>query len=547
MADGYTKIDDIFYQPSLGTKRTIESIRKRYMAHLRDRQESTMWNLYKQYFPFYQAEEVARSGIKDGSFQEYYDSFKNEYGDGMKALNYLHAALDLNQLAHKKETLAQRTNHFERHCDQYTFFNSRRYQALTLVVGDGVHEDTGLWFIQTTPGLENFVEECLGIDNNTLVGLVKVHAYQTVAKRATAGINSQRLVEEARGSPSGESPSGKEVMSDDNTLTSTTPLLGDENDPLPACRLGIYTLLKPVVVTAGVALSEKKCPWGTMDITLYKLSRVMNGWPAACLFPLEMAKLRNSQGIRGLGNTQGRILLLVLQQQQVHLNEKDQEAICNDEVPIITTADPTSDDPQGTYKRQLYYSGKIVRIGGPAPISTDTLHLTNINEKEDDDYEPEVELVKESTKARKDTKTNGKKKAEPTRAPAGSTKVPSPIDLTHSPTPAPSAGLTATALPPASARAATSSRPAPAVGATRTLPTAGGGPAPAVGPTRAPSVSGSGPASAVGPTHAPSATGSGPAPAVGPTRAPSATGSSPAPAIGLTRAPSTTGSSPAPA
>ncbi|KAG6905417.1 hypothetical protein DXG01_002841, partial [Tephrocybe rancida] len=114
-------------------------------------------------------------------------------------------------------------------------------------------------------------------------------------------------------------PEGGDSVESANEVSSLEEEIGDESDPLPGCKVGLGALL--------------------------------------------------SQGIRSLGTTNGRTLFLALQSKQIKIVPLSFDDIRNDVVPLITTAEPTSDDSPKTVARHLYFSGKVVVVGEPLPPS----------------------------------------------------------------------------------------------------------------------------------------------------------------------------------
>ncbi|KAG6913718.1 hypothetical protein DXG01_004720 [Tephrocybe rancida] len=172
MADAYAAVDEILFRVSNEVNRSIGAVRKCYMANFSDSRKSGAWNLYERYFAIFREEEVTRSGIDDGTFREYFDNFMAQY-DEEGAVNYMRAALDLNKLMGKKETLGKRAQTFKNHVKRVVAINKEgtlnRYHSLTILSGECMHEDAGLWALVATLGLENYAKSALGLDDDTLV------------------------------------------------------------------------------------------------------------------------------------------------------------------------------------------------------------------------------------------------------------------------------------------------------------------------------------------------------------------------------------------
>lgn len=86
---------------------------------------------------------------------------------------------------------------------------------------------------------------------------------------------------------------------------------------------------------------------------------------------------KGKQGIKDLGNKDGRLLLTALQNGELKIIKADPEKIKKDEVAVIATAEPTTSDASTVHARAIFASGKTW-IGNPAPKST---ALTRVKRK----------------------------------------------------------------------------------------------------------------------------------------------------------------------
>ncbi|KAG6852331.1 hypothetical protein C0991_000695 [Blastosporella zonata] len=175
MAATYDKIDQLFFDTSVHTNRSVDTIRKGYMARFKESRNGGPFNLYKQYYSCFSKEEVERSGLINGTVKDYYDSFMAEHGN--LAENLMRAALDLNRIMNKKETQAQRARFFDKHRQKVGHINAdgalNCIHTFSLIVAECMHEDANLFAIEASPGLATFAER-LRLDDNTLIGLGKV-------------------------------------------------------------------------------------------------------------------------------------------------------------------------------------------------------------------------------------------------------------------------------------------------------------------------------------------------------------------------------------
>ncbi|KAG6913814.1 hypothetical protein DXG01_004139 [Tephrocybe rancida] len=374
MADDHTQIDKIFHCLSLKINQSIPALRTRYMANMQDSHKSGPWNLYKQFLARFHEEEVARSGIIDGTFCQYFDNFMEEHN--MSVENLMHAALNLDRLLLTKETLVKCAQDYAKHHQKLKVIVKdgmyNHFQTIAMSCGECMHKDAGLWLLTASPGLEkvllpsnmtiNFAEDGLRLNNNTLVGLAKVTVYDnpsnTLASKITKKVAANLGKHGTEDSVDGAS-SGLEEM------------LGDKTDLVPGCKVALVALLNACAKAINNHIKLERTPWGKLLATLLKLLCRFSEWPASLQFPTKKFKDKSGtlQGIRSLGATHGHTLFLALQLKQIKVVPLNAVDIQNDVVPIITTAKPTSDDPVGTVVCHLYYSRKVVCLGQEAPPS----------------------------------------------------------------------------------------------------------------------------------------------------------------------------------
>ncbi|KAG6882558.1 hypothetical protein C0992_011342, partial [Termitomyces sp. T32_za158] len=69
---------------------------------------------------------------------------------------------------------------------------------------------------------------------------------------------------------------------------------------------------------------------------------------------------KGKQGIKGLGNKDGHVLLTSLQSGELKIIKADPEKIKKEVIAVIATADPTSDNAPEVRSRALYASGKML-------------------------------------------------------------------------------------------------------------------------------------------------------------------------------------------
>ncbi|KAH0581079.1 hypothetical protein H2248_012211 [Termitomyces sp. 'cryptogamus'] len=128
----------------------------------------------------------------------------------------------------------------------------------------------------------------------------------------------------------------------------------DDSNSIDGCKKQLLKLFVAVGKSMGVPYTSKKVPWMTIRKHLIACSHTFEGWPAACPFPHETiksdkAKKTNgtdgSQGIKDLGTKHSQIPLMALRNHEVKLVPCDVELVLNNIMLLITTATPTSDDP----------------------------------------------------------------------------------------------------------------------------------------------------------------------------------------------------------
>lgn len=95
----------------------------------------------------------------------------------------------------------------------------------------------------------------------------------------------------------------------------------------------------------------------------------MSGWPPSCALPNETSKpKKGKQGIKDLGNKDGRLLLAALQSGELKIVKADLEKIKKNEIAVIATAEPTTFDACTIHARAIFANGKTW-IGKSAPKS----------------------------------------------------------------------------------------------------------------------------------------------------------------------------------
>ncbi|KNZ81569.1 hypothetical protein J132_11388 [Termitomyces sp. J132] len=69
------------------------------------------------------------------------------------------------------------------------------------------------------------------------------------------------------------------------------------------------------------------------------------GWPPSCAMPNETSKpKKGKQRIKNLGNKDGCLLLIALQNRDLKFVKADSAKIKNNEIAVIATAEPTTNN-----------------------------------------------------------------------------------------------------------------------------------------------------------------------------------------------------------
>ncbi|KAG6867710.1 hypothetical protein C0993_012018 [Termitomyces sp. T159_Od127] len=157
--ESFAMIQEIFLELSCLLSQPVSQIKKWFYSGLKGSRNKNSWNLYQAYFPKHREDELQRCGLEDGTDgtdSDCWPSFQEKWGNSTKAM--LQAALDLDCVVTKKETLQQRARLFQKHCTKLEKLNQEgiehRFQTITVT----------------------FVTNRLKLDDATILGLVKCEA-----------------------------------------------------------------------------------------------------------------------------------------------------------------------------------------------------------------------------------------------------------------------------------------------------------------------------------------------------------------------------------
>lgn len=128
--ESFLRIEEIFVELAHSLQWPVLRVKKMFFSGMKGSRSTNGWNLYQAYFTKHREAELKRAGLKDGTGMQAYifrlfsltafkdkecwPSFQKKHGDATEAI--LRAALDLDRLVHQKETLQQRSRHFQKHC-----------------------------------------------------------------------------------------------------------------------------------------------------------------------------------------------------------------------------------------------------------------------------------------------------------------------------------------------------------------------------------------------------------------------------------------------
>ncbi|KAG6886698.1 hypothetical protein C0992_002761 [Termitomyces sp. T32_za158] len=369
--ESFVRIEEIFIELAHLLQRPVGQVKKWFFSGFKGSRSTSDWNLYQAYFSKHREEELARCGLEVGTDKDCWPSFRQKFGTSVEA--YLRAVLDLDRVKDSKETLQQRSRNFQKHCSKLEKLNEEgvesRFQTFAVIVGDCLQEDQGLGSIVATPGLAKFIANRLKIEESTMLGLVKCEAYHAVAEKVSENVDPVKLVNDLNktfDALEAELKGAEARDEEDDTA------LEDDSNVILSCKKHLIALLKTATEAAGQRWANDRLPWSTLPNYLVGISHVIKGWPPSCAMPHETSKpnkmKKGKQGIKDLGNKDGRLLLAALQEGELKIIKADLDAIKNDEIAVISTAAPTTSDSSNVYSRCIYASGKTT-VGKRAPIS----------------------------------------------------------------------------------------------------------------------------------------------------------------------------------
>ncbi|KAG6827845.1 hypothetical protein H0H92_010261 [Tricholoma furcatifolium] len=223
----------------------------------------------------------------------------------------------------------------------------------------------------------------LRLDDDTLLGLAKCEAYNSVADIVVGEMKTEDLIAQVNkeldlidkslkglsAADAGESDAGESGIDDGGVTTNATS--SDDFDVLTRCKQSLMAALKRASKSAGVALMPDRCPWGTLPAYLTSISHVITGWPASCPMPHEVKRKMNN-GMKNLGTKNARVLLHSFENGDLKIVKSDQGDIKASKVPIISTGKPFTTDDSDVCERSYYANGRTVMAPKPLKGSAQT-------------------------------------------------------------------------------------------------------------------------------------------------------------------------------
>ncbi|KNZ72509.1 hypothetical protein J132_02936 [Termitomyces sp. J132] len=155
-----------------------------------------------------------------------------------------------------------------------------QFQTFAVVVGDCLPEDHSLGSVIASPGLTNFLANHIKIDENILLGLMKCEAYNVVAEKVTERVDAEQLIRELNqvfdsleaGLKCPSSPSA-EAQDDDEDL-----IMEEELNILLSCKKHLIKLLNVggAIEADDQQWSMHQLPWSTLPNYLADLDKIKN-------------------------------------------------------------------------------------------------------------------------------------------------------------------------------------------------------------------------------------------------------------------------------
>ncbi|EDR06065.1 uncharacterized protein LACBIDRAFT_329158 [Laccaria bicolor S238N-H82] len=359
---GFQKIDDIIDQLANKTGRTHENIItlwKRTHAH---ECTGSMWNKYQKYFLANREKEHRRIGDSRANCRTCLVGFKEHeprWREILEAYDEVLAASNVHS------TISQRTRKFDRLVSQLKRVTNKAaeqdgFESLFVLVGNSIHEDVGLSQVHLLAGAEEFLQERLHMDHDTMSGLFKNH----VCNRISLGLQTRletdwKSLAEAVNTtnPKKPGPDGDSSnSSDDDDNTSKSSGLTLEKAKV-IIKTGLQNLLEPY----DLRLSFESIPWSKLSTTLAPAGLRIENWTRGVDFPRSIAK--GATGIKdlGIGAIRRFAESFASDATRIRVVRADPEMLLTSKVPLYMEAPP---GPSSVTKvtRRGYLDGHVDQI-----------------------------------------------------------------------------------------------------------------------------------------------------------------------------------------
>ncbi|KAG8214171.1 hypothetical protein J3R82DRAFT_10952 [Butyriboletus roseoflavus] len=278
-----------------------------------------------------------------------YTQFKDDNPEGWQEILEIHNMIELADSG--QLTVAQHSQTFNKLWRRLMSLleaaaAKHRFEAAIVMCGKTVNKDASLRFTHTTVGAKQFFKDCCHADDNTMIGHLKAHIYNTTSLE----IVSTAFDEEGEKENKGKLPMKYEAPKDSKEMMgvalnleapkymwamTTAPEITENAPESLAPGDNVLNYIKVTIIdlirSADGDVLKVRCnnfPWATLVNVLASQNLMMQGWPCSVLMSGELrSNSARAKGITILKVQEGHELCDCLHNNEIMIVQVDNQAV----------------------------------------------------------------------------------------------------------------------------------------------------------------------------------------------------------------------------